>query len=613
MEMEIAYYWQEINKNYSNIQVFLLLSYWTLAVYQREVEGREVPETVEEWRSCLFESFKESSSYDMKESVLGLSQRIEWAMLERDKTIFRVLMAFSDDIKNFFAGASCIDTPCGINESIIKRLQYMMNEILQMADAHLLCSMTPDSIKRVVAGLAGQADIDNMVDLCCGSGGLGIAVWEQLREPWKVAYCGIDIDPIMVDLCTIMTYLCRMPESTVVLQDVLWENENKAESIRKYDFALLDVPRGQNKNTQIKGHVDWLGDIRQKNFYSDWLYIMRMLNVLGADGEGIVIVTSGTLTRKNEAALREMVISADWVEAVITLPANLYPNTRVGSELIVFHKAKEKERRGKILFIDISGHFYRDNRNFYSITENGIRLVTELFQQYREKQGISRIVNVSQVEKESWSLKPLRYIQTGNYAENTMFCLKDVAEITRGVQLRKEEEEALALNGTAYYLNIKDIQDGSICFEGARMIRPKSMDWDEKFRIREDDILITSKGTLLKIAIVGDSPPEAYICGNLTLLRVDKERYHPYILYEFLISEEGIRALESIQSGTTIRVLNNANLEGLRIPSYDQKMMFQVGNRLQESRRKYEAERRRLTDQYTMKRRKLLESVGIKP
>ncbi len=247
----------------------------------------------------------------------------------------------------------------------------------------------------------------------------------------------------------------------------------------------------------------------------------------------MVIVTSGTLTRKNEEKLRKNIVSRDWIEAVVTLPANLYANTRTGSEIILFNKKKEKKRQKKILFIDISKYFLRDNRNFYSISQEGIDLATDIFYKYYEVQGVSSIVNVSQIDEEVCSLKPLRYIGMQKQKDTNIqtLCLGDIAHIARGVQLKKEEEEALCLNGTAFYLNIKDIQEGRIHYEDARRISPKSKDWHKKFEIREDDILITSKGASFKIAIVGGNPPETYICGNLTLLRVNKSVYHSYILY----------------------------------------------------------------------------------
>ena len=572
-----------------------------------------MPHTINEWREFLLRTFSDSMSYDVKESAVRLSDRIEWGLLENDSVAIGILQKFSQDANLFGLDDLYMDkVDYKKRDIMLERLQRMLEILFQVAELNALYSITPDSIRNVVERLVEQSNISNMLDLCCGSGGLGIAVWRQLKEDVKVIYHGMDIEPVMCDICTIMTYICGIPQSMVVWQDILRSNgENNTE---KYDLVLLDVPRGQNKYTQAQGYSNWLEGIEQKNIFVDWLYVMRAIHYLNDRGKGIVIVTSGTLTRKNEMELRKKMILSDWVEAVITLPVNLYPNTRTGSEIIIFNKAKDKKRRKKILFIDISKFYFRDNRNFYSITKEGIDIVTDIFNNYYEMYNVSRIMDISQVEEENWSLKPLRYMEVHNNKNKNcdLLCLKDIANIVRGVQLKKEEEDILCKNGSAFYLNIKDIRDGRIHYEGAKMIWPKNKDWHEKFEIKEDDILITSKGTSLKIAIVDENPPEAYICGNLTLLRVNAEKYHPYILFEFLTSEEGKRALESIQSGTTIRVLNNSNLEGLQVPIYNKDVMIKVGKKLKEKRKRYETELRQIVDNYIMERNVLLELVGIK-
>lgn len=606
MEKMIAYYWQDLNKRYSSNQVFFMLLYWTLSIYQQIMEGKEAPDKIEDWRFYLRSLFEETMNYDLKESAVRLSDRIEWTLLENDKTTAEVLKHFSEDIEKYFCGNRYIS-----EKNMTEKLQETMDALIQTAEGNTLYSMTPVSIKNIGKGFFAHSHADNIADFCCGGGGLGIAVWQQLKEPERAAYYGMDMDSVMCDICTLMTYLCGISKSIVRGKDILSNVE--AQDSEKYDLVLLDVPRGQNRNIQTKEYESLLKDTGQRNIFADWIYILRALNAMNDSGRGMVIVTSGTLTRKNEEKLRKNIVSRDWIEAVVTLPANLYANTRTGSEIILFNKKKEKKRQKKILFIDINKYFLRDNRNFYSISQEGIDLATDIFHKYYEVQGISSIVDISQIDEEVCSLKPLRYMGMQKKKDTNIqtLCLGDIAHIARGVQLKKEEEEALCLNGTAFYLNIKDIREGRIRYEDARRISPKSGDWHKKFEIQEDDILITSKGASFKIAIVGENPPETYICGNLTLLRVNKSVYHPYILYEFLTSEEGLSALESIQSGTTIRILNNTNLERLQIPLYNPEIMNQVGNQLKEKRKKYETELRQIVESYQVERKILLELIGM--
>ena len=97
----------------------------------------------------------------------------------------------------------------------------------------------------------------------------------------------------------------------------------------------------------------------------------------------------------------------------------------------------------------------------------------------------------------------------------------------------------------------------------------------------------------------------------MTRIRVDDRKYHPYVLLEYLRSLDGMRMLESIQSGTTIRVLNNANLQRMRIPGYNLEMMHQVGEQLREKSRKHQAEMRQITKEYERQKSDLLDLLGF--
>ena len=262
--------------------------------------------------------------------------------------------------------------------------------------------------------------------------------------------------------------------------------------------------------------------------------------------------------------------------------------------------------------MDISRYSYRDNRNYCAVSKEGIDLIRQTYEQYCVIPEISNIVPAEKLDGDTWSLKPMRYMDWSEEEKTyPALALQDVARITRGVQLKKEEEEFWGRKGTALLLNIKDIRDSEIHYEEANNISPKSVDWEMKFRIQEDDIIITSKGTNFKLAVVGENPPEAYICGNLTLIRVNQEVYDPYVLFEYLTSEKGMKALESIQSGTTIRILNNTNMAKLKIPAYSMEMMHSVGRQLKYERRQYLRQMKEIAVQYEQERKILLEMIGI--
>ena len=85
--------------------------------------------------------------------------------------------------------------------------------------------------------------------------------------------------------------------------------------------------------------------------------------------------------------------------------------------------------------------------------------------------------------------------------------------------------------------------------------------------------------------------------------------YDPYVLFHYLDSEQGRASLEQIQSGTTIRILNNSNLSALKVPLYDAELMSKIGAQLKIKREGYLKNLNFLIDSYNTERKNLLDSL----
>lgn len=103
--------------------------------------------------------------------------------------------------------------------------------------------------------------------------------------------------------------------------------------------------------------------------------------------------------------------------------------------------------------------------------------------------------------------------------------------------------------------------------------------------------------------IVTPDRPKAFLCGNPTRIQVDQTKYSTYVLYEFLNSEERRNVLNSIQSGTTIKVFNNTNLSRLPVSDYENPEELQMQFKqiyqeyrmsVKEAESRFETERKKL-------------------
>ena len=268
-----------------------------------------------------------------------------------------------------------------------------------------------------------------------------------------------------------------------------------------------------------------------------------------------------------------------------------------------------------MVFFFINAQDYRERLNSYqhALTDEGTKKILEAYHHNIIEEGFSKFVPIEEMAKYDYRLNPVEYIEFEsliNQFDRTI-PLGDIAEITRGVNVTKKELEILEKDGEYYYLNIRNIDDGDINYEDAIRTRPRSGDWLKRYSIQPGDILLTAKGWETKAALVGDDFRDSFISSNLTRIRVDSSKYNPYILLEFLRSEVGKRMLESIQTGTTITLINNKQLSRMEVPVYSKSMMDEIGGSIKKNQTTYKEKVKDAEQQYEGKRAELMMRLGL--
>lgn len=587
MQQRIEEIWRELKRKVPLEQIFYLSLVLAFCQNQRKEKGKITQAGVKEVLERI-------QGYNLRVAFTRIFQFIRWEILD-DKDIEEMFQIEVSLFREYLEKGG--------------KLSELFQMIFAQAGKWDVYAPTPTEVRKLIVDILGFHKAHRIADFCCGGAGLGLELWKRLTIRNKeVSFHGEELNRNLCDAAQLYFSAYEVPDGEIEERDILTIPDT-AES-QSYDIIVLDIPRGQNVTEVYDEKDPRLLCFNKKNIYSDWIFIQDVLYRLKKTGTAAVLVTPGALTRVNEEILREQIVVNDWLEAVITLPENLYSKYYAGTELLIFNKDKESSRKGKVIFIDISKEFKRQGRRTVEITEAGLLQVREIFVHSWEVKGVSAVCSREQIQKNQYSFKPSQYIQQEDEWEFVSeLVLEDIAQITRGAQVPKRVD--VVEDGDVYFLNIKDIQEKRIQYEGADKVRSTNSVCKGKYRIQKDDILITSKGTALKLAIVEDYSPEAYISGNLTLIRVNPEKYHPYVLFEYLNSRQGQISLERIQSGTTIRILSNASLQKLKIPEYHLEKMREIGKELKENQTVFYREKYMLEKQYENKRKHLLKELEV--
>ena len=195
----------------------------------------------------------------------------------------------------------------------------------------------------------------------------------------------------------------------------------------------------------------------------------------------------------------------------------------------------------------------------------------------------SKIVSNDKVANNNYSLYVQNYMEIENIEVKNPKKLNDVCkEIYRGYQVSSNEINQYSINfdGSEEYqiVNITNINDGVIDSNLTKIY----LDTDKlnKYVLHNKDLLVTSKGTISKFAVVELKKDEKLVpSGNFTILRLDKNIINPYYLKIFFESNKGKSIINSIKSGGVLPAINLSQLKTINIPVPPLEEQIKVVNR----------------------------------
>ncbi len=520
--------------------------------------------------------FQKISRYEIKESAFAFDSYMPWNILQQDWNLH-------DRINELFYE--------------LYKTEYATSEWLVNAVDEILCDevLTPKFVRMLIAKLAAQRSVSQITDLCSGTFLLGLETWNEMGKNNAVKCYGEEINSYFCAISRLLLFLCDVETFTIKEQDVIKYNPDKMTS-QASKVIVADLPLVGNRTISVPDKDSFLSE-KKRTLYADWMITYKILQQLNSGERAFLLVTKGALVRENEYFLRKHFIDGDCVDVVITLPSSIYPNYNLPMNLLIFEKGRSEERRGKVLFIDLNQKADAD------LADNIIEQISRMFYEYKAEETFARIVNCEEIVSKDYTLNPQMYLFDEGVL-NGQLSVRDVACVTRGIQ-------DLSGNRTTnskerYLLNVRDIQEGEIIYETAEVIKGGNPLWEEKFLVKEDDIIITAKGATMKLAIVPPNPHPAYISGNLMIVRVNTDSYSPYVLYEYLLSEKGQLALSLIQTGTTIRVLGTKKMEQLKIPEYECETVRMIGDGLKLATLQYRQALQDANSKFKLKKEELL-------
>jgi type I restriction enzyme M protein len=133
-------------------------------------------------------------------------------------------------------------------------------------------------------------------------------------------------------------------------------------------------------------------------------------------GRMAVVAPHGVLFRSGaEGKIRERLIRDNVLDAVVGLPAQLFPTTGIPVCIMVFDKAREpgglRSHERDILFIDASGNFEAGKRQ-NQLRDDDVNMIIETYRARSVRERYSNRATFEEIEVNGFNLNIPRYVDT---------------------------------------------------------------------------------------------------------------------------------------------------------------------------------------------------------
>ena len=345
--------------------------------------------------------------------------------------------------------------------------------------------------------------------------------------------------------------------------------------LQKFDYAMIYPPFGiPARKIENELYPDtferFIGGVPPAT-PCEWLYIKHLAGSLGEGGRGIAVVPVGTLFNSAAEWMREEFIKKGIIECVISLPQNSLINSTFPLNLLILNKDKKYD---KIFFIRGEHWFEEYNIGDKISPQILIDNITDCFKQKKEVDGICRHVSAEMLE--NFILLPSRYVEKP--ITNAEFgkllirepsgegwtTLKKTGTMYRGINLSVSTKGSCI--GNYKVINYIDIQNGELMCGNIKNYPINNGTNIERYKVRKGDLIISCKGTTIKICVVPEIEETILLSANFIGIKVDGDKFDARFLKYFLESPAGRQFLQRRQVGTSIFTLAARDLEQIPIP-----------------------------------------------
>lgn len=306
---------------------------------------------------------------------------------------------------------------------------------------------TPQSVSKLLArlGMLGMERIDSVYDPACGSGSLLLQV--KKHSGGKInRFVGQEINHTTYNLARMNMFLheVNFERFNIYLGDTLTAPHLER---MPFDLVVSNPPYsikwiGSDDPTLINDERFAPAGVLAPKSKGDFAFILHALHVLSAKGRAVIVCFPGIFYRTGaEKTIRQYLVDAGVIEAVIDLPDNLFFGTSIKVTLLVLSK-RQKDR--KIAFINASDCYKKETNN-NALTDAHIDTILGYFEARQDAPHLVTLADIEAIRAQDYNLSVSTYVEAKDtrQAVDITALNADIAQTVRRIDALRAKIDAI--------------------------------------------------------------------------------------------------------------------------------------------------------------------------
>ncbi|MXX40866.1 MAG: N-6 DNA methylase [Gemmatimonadetes bacterium] len=443
---------------------------------------------------------------------------------------------------------------------------------------------TPRPVVEMMTDLIDPSPGERIYDPCFGTGGLLSTVASKLREktmrmPPKVwtevqqhSVFGIEISPYGYSIGLARVVLAGIEQPRLELGDALERPLAKDRSSEGFDCILAVPPWGRRARPEATAQFQ----VSATNI--ETLFLQHVMASLRPGGRAIIALPDSALFRTGpDQKVRKELLTNYCVEGVVSLPAGAFhPYTGIKTSLVLFRREKAAQA---VRFMQVEEWPSIQPEDGLS-REKAVEVAHSTADEFRSGTPNDSLweTPVKELKARDWELvakrtgeealsRFLRALQKGD-VNVSIQPLNKVAEIFTGVSYGKSVTTPHGDDPSVFtgLVRVADVNRTGVQSPSLFLTKKGNKRVQSKHRLRAGDILLTTSGTIGKLAVVSESTGTvgAVAAKSLVVIR-PKEQLSSQFLKSLLASDAYQEWLRVHARGATIQHLSVQTLRHLPV------------------------------------------------